>query len=119
MGLWLERIVYDRALVTEEEEDDRDDVPDCRGLLLLLLGEMDGEIARKGALLLVFSFHVTFVDVCCLFRQFASSIQRPFTARYDAYTQNIELLDNKAQILKNMRHVNRELRTLTEAMNRL
>lgn len=48
--------------------------------------------------------------------QFAASIPRNFTARYDPYTQSIELLDSKNQILKNMRHLNRELRTLTDAM---
>lgn len=50
------------------------------------------------------------------FSQFAASIPRNFTARYDPYTQSIELLDSKNQILKNMRHLNRELRTLTDAM---
>eukprot|EP00095_Tigriopus_kingsejongensis_P007362 maker-scaffold706_size108852-snap-gene-0.19 protein:Tk07362 transcript:maker-scaffold706_size108852-snap-gene-0.19-mRNA-1 annotation:"protein henna" len=51
--------------------------------------------------------------------QFAASIPRPFTARYDPYTQSIELLDTKHQILKNMRHLNRELRTLTDALDKL
>ena len=53
------------------------------------------------------------------FRHFAASNPRSFTARYDAYTQSIELLDSKAQIMKNMRQINRELRTLTDAMDKL
>ncbi len=55
----------------------------------------------------------------CLLRHFSASIPRPFTARYDAYTQSIELLDTKVQILKNMRQINRELKTLTGALHRL
>ena len=52
-------------------------------------------------------------------RHFAASNPRVFTARYDAYTQSIELLDSKAQIMKNMRAINRELRTLTDALEKL
>jgi phenylalanine-4-hydroxylase len=53
------------------------------------------------------------------FRQYAATNLRPFTARYDAYTQRIELLDSKIQILRNMRLVNRELSTLTDALEKL
>ena len=49
-------------------------------------------------------------------REYASTIDKPFKARYDPYTQSIELLDSKSQIMKNMRAVNREIRSLTEAM---
>jgi len=48
--------------------------------------------------------------------EYASTIDKPFKARYDPYTQSIELLDSKSQIMKNMRAVNREIRSLTEAM---
>ena len=50
------------------------------------------------------------------FREFASTIPKPFKARYDPYTQSIELLDSKAQIMKSMRSVNREISVLTQAM---
>ena len=52
-----------------------------------------------------------------IFREFASTIPKPFKARYDAYTQTIEILDSKSQIMKNMRSINREIRSLTEAMH--
>ena len=52
-----------------------------------------------------------------LFSEFAAIIPKSFTARYDPYTQRIELLDTKTQILKNMRGVGREIRSLTEAMS--
>jgi len=48
--------------------------------------------------------------------EFASTIPKPFKARYDPYTQSIELLDSKAQIMKSMRSVNREISVLTQAM---
>ena len=51
-------------------------------------------------------------------RQFAASNPRNFTARYDPYTETIELLDTKSQIMKNLRVVNRELRTLTDALDK-
>ena len=54
-----------------------------------------------------------------LCREFAASHPRPFTARYDPYTQGIELLDTKEQIIKNMRLINREARILMEAMHTL
>ena len=54
---------------------------------------------------------------CC--REFAASHPRPFTARYDPYTQGIELLDTKDQIIKNMRLINREAKILMEAMHNI
>ena len=41
-----------------------------------------------------------------MFREFANTIPKPFTARYCPYTSRIEQLDNKKLILKNMRQVN-------------
>ena len=37
------------------------------------------------------------------FSDFAATIPKTFTARYNPYTQRIELLDTKTQILRNMR----------------
>lgn len=62
--------------------------------------------------LIVFA-HATSISL----REFASTIPKSFKARYDPYTQRIELLDTKTQILKNMRGVGREIRSLTEAMS--
>ena len=63
---------------------------------------------------LLFIFPVYFFPFSS--REYASTIDKPFKARYDPYTQSIELLDSKSQIMKNMRAVNREIRSLTEAM---
>ncbi len=56
---------------------------------------------------------------CSIRREFAASNPLSFTARYDPYTQGIELLDRKGQIIKNMRQVNRELKTLMDALHKL
>merc|ERR1712029_1139587 len=59
----------------------------------------------------------SFEDAQRKMSEFASTIPKSFKARYDPYTQRIELLDTKTQILKNMRGVGREIRSLTEAMS--
>lgn len=58
----------------------------------------------------------SFEDAQRKMTEFASTIPKNFTARYDPYTQSIELLDTKIQILKNMRVVSREIRSLTDAL---
>jgi len=49
---------------------------------------------------------------------FAATIPRPFGVRYDAYTQTIQLLDNKRQIQKLITNINSEIRTLIDAFNK-
>lgn len=61
----------------------------------------------------------SFEDAQRKMREFANTIPRTFVARYDAYTQRIEELDSKTQILKNMRQVRREMGILTDAMEKL
>jgi hypothetical protein len=51
------------------------------------------------------------------FSEFASTIRKNFTARYDPYTESIEILDTKREILKNLRGVSREIRNLTDALD--
>jgi phenylalanine-4-hydroxylase len=58
----------------------------------------------------------SFEDAQRKMSEFASTIPKAFKARYDPFTQRIELLDTKNQILKNMRAVGRDIRSLTEAM---
>merc|ERR1719422_1977303 len=65
----------------------------------------------------VYYVTTSFEDAQRKMSEFASIIPKPFTARYDPYTQRIELLDTKTQILRNMRGVGREIRSLTEAMS--
>jgi phenylalanine-4-hydroxylase len=54
-----------------------------------------------------------------IFSEYASTIPKNFTARYDPYTESIEILDTKREILKNLRGVSREIRTLSDALDRL
>merc|ERR1712038_511395 len=61
----------------------------------------------------------SFEDAQRKMREFAHTIPRNFVARYDAYTQRIEHLDSKRQVLKNMRQVRREMGILTDAMEKL
>lgn len=57
--------------------------------------------------------------LCFSHREYASTITKNFTARYDPYTESIEILDTKREILKNLRGVSREIRTLSDALDRL
>merc|ERR1712198_161705 len=61
----------------------------------------------------------SFEDAQRKMREFANTIPRSFVARYDPYTQRIEHLDSKRQVLKNMRQVRREMGILTDAMEKL
>merc|ERR1711862_850413 len=49
----------------------------------------------------------SFEDAQRKMREFANTIPGSFVARYDPYTQRIEHLDSKKQVLKNMRQVRR------------
>jgi len=51
--------------------------------------------------------------------EFASSIPKKFTVRYDPFTESVEILESKTQIYKTLQSVSQDLRTLTEALNKL
>jgi phenylalanine-4-hydroxylase len=52
-------------------------------------------------------------------KSFAATIPRPFTARYNPYTQSIEILDNKEQIVKLSHDITQDMHTLTDALQKL
>ncbi|XP_037316627.2 phenylalanine-4-hydroxylase [Pungitius pungitius] len=52
-------------------------------------------------------------------RKFAATIPRPFTVRYNAYTQSIEVLDNNQQLRKLADSINSEMDKLCEALKKL
>uniref|UniRef100_A0A8C3FKQ0 Phenylalanine-4-hydroxylase n=1 Tax=Chrysemys picta bellii TaxID=8478 RepID=A0A8C3FKQ0_CHRPI len=62
-------------------------------------------------------FHKSF----CLFsfRRFASSIPRPFSIRYDPYTQRIEVLDNAKQLKNLAESISSEMGTLCSALKKI
>lgn len=52
-------------------------------------------------------------------RRFASTIPRPFTVRYNPYTQSVEVLDNTQQLRNLAESINGELSKLCEALRKL
>lgn len=45
-------------------------------------------------------------------------MDRPFTVRYNPYTQSIEVLDTKEGLLKCANSIRADLQTLTEAISK-
>ncbi|CAL8322987.1 unnamed protein product [Lota lota] len=52
-------------------------------------------------------------------RTFAATIPRPFTVRYNAYTQSIEVLDNTQQLRNLAENINNEMGLLCNALKKL
>uniref|UniRef100_A0A8C6UW86 Phenylalanine-4-hydroxylase n=1 Tax=Neogobius melanostomus TaxID=47308 RepID=A0A8C6UW86_9GOBI len=61
----------------------------------------------------------TFEDAKEKVRRFASTIPRPFTVRYNPYTQSVEVLDNTQQLRNLAESINGELSKLCEALRKL
>ncbi|XP_056280851.1 phenylalanine-4-hydroxylase isoform X1 [Pseudoliparis swirei] len=61
----------------------------------------------------------SFEDAKDRVRKFASTIPRPFTVRYNAYTQSIEVLDNTQQLKNLADSINSEVAKLCEALRKL
>lgn len=51
-------------------------------------------------------------------REFAARIPRPFSVRYNPYTQSVEVLDSKDQILKLANDIRADVSTLQDALNK-
>lgn len=52
-------------------------------------------------------------------RKFAGTIPRPFSVRYNPYTQSIEVLDNTQQLRNLADSINSEMGKLCEALRKL
>jgi phenylalanine-4-hydroxylase len=50
--------------------------------------------------------------------EYSATIPKPFSVRYDPYTQSVELLDSKYQIQKLIGEITSELSTLNDAFNK-
>lgn len=61
----------------------------------------------------------SFEDAKKKMRDFAATLGRPFQVRYNPYTQNIEVLDNKDRLLSFAKTVSSEAALLTDALGRL
>lgn len=49
------------------------------------------------------------------YSEFASTIPRPFSVRYNPYTQSIETLDSKLQIQKLLKTIGNDMKLFSEA----
>ncbi|XP_022099178.1 phenylalanine-4-hydroxylase-like isoform X2 [Acanthaster planci] len=61
----------------------------------------------------------SFSDALQKIRAFAATIPRPFTVRYNPYTQSIEVLDSKEKLLKVAEQLNGELNRLMDGILKL
>lgn len=51
-------------------------------------------------------------------REFAAKIPRPFSVRYNPYTQSVEVLDSKDQIMKLANDIRGDVSTLHDALSK-
>eukprot|EP00096_Caligus_rogercresseyi_P002484 TRINITY_DN14630_c0_g1_i1.p1 TRINITY_DN14630_c0_g1~~TRINITY_DN14630_c0_g1_i1.p1 ORF type:complete len:447 (-),score=100.32 TRINITY_DN14630_c0_g1_i1:241-1581(-) len=58
----------------------------------------------------------SFEDAKNKLTEFANIADKPFTVRYEPYTESMEILDSKPQILRLLRGINRDVRNLTDAL---
>lgn len=58
-----------------------------------------------------------FLYVPLYYRTFSMGIKRPFSVRFDPYTNSIEVLDNPVKIKGRLESVRDELKLLTDALN--
>lgn len=61
----------------------------------------------------------SFDDAQQKMREFALSIPRPFTVRYNAYTQSVEILDAKPQVETLARDIQSEMQLLMDALKKI
>jgi phenylalanine-4-hydroxylase len=61
----------------------------------------------------------SFEDAKKKVREFAESLSRPFTVRYNPYTKTVEVVDTKPKLLYLANNLKSELNTLTAAINKL
>lgn len=52
------------------------------------------------------------------FREFAAKIPRPFSVRYNPFTQSVEVLDSKDQIMKLANDIRGDVCTLHDALSK-
>lgn len=52
-------------------------------------------------------------------RNYAKSIPRPFSVRYNPYTLNVEILNSKTQLESLLKNINLELIKVTDALHKM
>ncbi|KAK3835579.1 MAG: Biopterin-dependent aromatic amino acid hydroxylase-domain-containing protein [Linnemannia gamsii] len=61
----------------------------------------------------------SFKDAQMRVREFANSLSRPFSVRYNAYTESIEILDSKEKVLRYAQSIKTDMLTLVDALGKL
>lgn len=76
--------------------------------------------ATEKSFKIIFPQMMPFPEVCDFgFRNFAATIPRPFSVRYDPYTQRIEVLDNTQQLKILADSINSEVGILCSALQKI
>ncbi|KAF9438744.1 hypothetical protein BGZ76_005263 [Entomortierella beljakovae] len=61
----------------------------------------------------------SFKDAQMRVREFANSMERPFSVRYNAYTESIEILDSKDKVLRYAQSIKSDILTLVDALGKM
>ncbi|KAG0282916.1 hypothetical protein BGZ96_012711 [Linnemannia gamsii] len=61
----------------------------------------------------------SFKDAQMRVREFANSCDRPFSVRYNAYTESIEILDSKEKVIRYAQSIKTDMLTLVDALEKL
>lgn len=61
----------------------------------------------------------SFRDAAEKVRAFAATMDRPFTVRYNPYTQSVEIVDKKDQMLKVANEIKKEVQVLIDALSKV
>ncbi|KAG0379087.1 MAG: Biopterin-dependent aromatic amino acid hydroxylase-domain-containing protein [Linnemannia gamsii] len=61
----------------------------------------------------------SFKDAQMRVREFANSCNRPFSVRYNAYTESIEILDSKEKVIRYAQSIKTDMLTLVDALEKL
>ena len=60
----------------------------------------------------------SFKDATDRVRQYASKMKRPFSVRYNPYTETIEVLDTKEKLVKFASNIQRDMQQFVDVLNR-
>lgn len=59
------------------------------------------------------------MEIFFFFREFAKSVKRPYSVRYDPYTQRIEMLKDTRSIEKVVQDIRRDLATVCDTLSKM
>lgn len=61
----------------------------------------------------------SFKDATLKVREFAATLERPFSVRYNPYTETIEVLDSKEKVVKYASSIRGEMSVLVDALSKI